>query len=280
MRTVLLDPARPDQLPAAAVPLLAAARATPEVHPAVAALCTGGAAAAVLVTSDPDLVEGEVVAGARSPLAEAVAVMDRLRSPGGCPWDGEQTHASLRRYLVEETYELLDALDAGDRDAVIEELGDVLLQVLFHARLAVEGTLGAPFDVDDVAAALVTKLVGRHPHVFGGGEHVADAAAQELRWDELKAVEKQRTSAVDGVATAQPALALAAKLVSRAGRAGVPAELVPAPLAGVDGDAEDGLRRVALAFAADVRAAEASARAAGLDPVALDAGSWRAHWPR
>ncbi|GAB2930149.1 MazG family protein [Rhodococcus aerolatus] len=269
MRTVQLDPHHPDLLPASLVPLLGVARAEDGVHPAVAALCTGGPDAEVVVA-----------VGTGRPLDDAVAVMDRLRSPGGCPWDAAQTHATLRRYLVEETYELLDALDAGDRDAVLEELGDVLLQVLFHARVAAEGTFGEPFDVDDVAAGLVVKLVGRHPHVFGGGEHVADAAAQELRWDELKAVEKQRTSAVDGVALAQPALALAAKLGSRAVRAGVPEALLPPGVAGVDGDAEDALRRAALAFAADVRAAELSARAAGLDPAALTAADWHTHWPR
>ncbi len=235
-------------------------------------------------------------------LLDAVAVMDRLRSPGGCPWDAEQTHDSLRRYLVEETYELLDALDSGSREHIIEELGDVLLQVLFHARIAEEsgtaesgtaesgtaesgtaesGTGG--FDIDTVAAALVTKLVHRHPHVFVppgevAVEVVADAAAQELRWDELKAVEKLRESCVDGVATAQPALALAAKLAARATRAGLPADLLPPELSAVDGDAEDRLRRTALGFAAKVRAAEAAAGKAGSE--SMDAAAWHRHWPR
>jgi XTP/dITP diphosphohydrolase len=115
--------------------------------------------------------------------------------------------------------------------------------------------------------------------VFAGSEVVAGAAAQELRWDELKAVEKKRASAVDGVALAQPALALAAKLVSRAGRAGLPDDFVPGPLRGLDGDAEDTLRRAALAFAADVRATEHSARGAGLDPSRLMPAEWSAHWP-
>ncbi len=204
-------------------------------------------------------------------LLEAVAVMDRLRSPGGCPWDAEQTHDSLRRYLVEECYELLDALDSGSREHIVEELGDVLLQVLFHARIA------ADFDIDTVAAGLVAKLVHRHPHVFTDGEVVIDAVAQEVRWDELKAVEKRRESCVDGVATAQPALALAAKVASRASRAGVPAELLPPELAAVDGDAEDRLRRTALKFAEQVRAAEKAARAAGVE--AVDEATWRRHWP-
>ena len=209
-------------------------------------------------------------------LLGAVAVMDRLRSPGGCPWDAEQTHDSLRRYLVEECYELLDALDSGSREHIVEELGDVLLQVLFHARIA-EDCDTAGFDIDTVAEALVAKLVHRHPHVFTDAEVVADPAAQELRWDELKAVEKRRESCVDGVATAQPALALAAKLASRATRAGLPVELLPPELAAVDGDAEDRLRRTALEFAAQVREAEKVARAAGIE--AMDDATWRRNWP-
>ncbi|MEO9221658.1 MAG: MazG nucleotide pyrophosphohydrolase domain-containing protein, partial [Mycobacteriaceae bacterium] len=172
---------------------------------------------------------------------------------------------------VEECYELLDALDSGSREHIVEELGDVLLQVLFHARIA------ADFEIDTVAAGLVAKLVHRHPHVFTDGEAVTDAAAQEVRWDELKAVEKRRESCVDGVATAQPALALAAKLASRATRAGVPAELLPPELAAVDGDSEDRLRRRALKFAEQVRAAEKAARAAGVETV--DQAAWRRHWP-
>jgi uncharacterized protein YabN with tetrapyrrole methylase and pyrophosphatase domain len=153
-------------------------------------------------------------------LVAAAAVMDRLRSPGGCPWDAEQTHESLRQFLIEETYELLDAIDAGDREAFREELGDVLLQVLFHARIAAEDS-SAPFDIDDVAAELAAKLIRRHPHVFGDDDTVHDASSQELRWEQLKAVEKKRTSIVDGVALGQPALSLAAALARRAARAGV-----------------------------------------------------------
>jgi len=209
-------------------------------------------------------------------LLQAVAVMDRLRSTGGCPWDAAQTHDSLRRYLVEECYELLDALDSGSREHIVEELGDVLLQVLFHARIAAEPGAQA-FDIDTVAAGLVAKLVHRHPHVFTDAELVADVAEQELRWDELKAVEKQRESCVDGVATAQPALALAAKLASRATRAGVPAELLPPELAAVDGDAEDNLRRTALRFADQVREAEKAAREAGV--AAMVDATWCRYWP-
>src|SRR5919198_2822751 len=116
-------------------------------------------------------------------LLDAAAVMDRLRSPGGCPWDAEQTHESLRQYLVEECFELLEAIEEGDRAALREELGDVLLQVLFHARVAAEDAAD-PFDVDEVADALVDKLVGRHPHVFAGGDPaVRDARSQERRWE-------------------------------------------------------------------------------------------------
>ena len=102
--------------------------------------------------------------GAR--LLDAVDVMDRLRSPGGCPWDAEQTTDSLKRYLLEEAYEAYETIEEGDLDALRDELGDVLLQVLFHARIASEGAEGPAWDIDDVAANLVAKLVRRHPHVF------------------------------------------------------------------------------------------------------------------
>jgi XTP/dITP diphosphohydrolase len=236
-----------------------------------------------------------VVTAPRPPgaaLLDAVAVMDRLRSPGGCPWDAEQTHASLLPYLVEECYELYQAIEDGDGDAVREELGDVLLQVLFHARVAAEAEGAARFDVDDVAADLVAKLVGRHPHVFAGTERVDTAERQQHRWEELKRAEKQRGSSVDGVPLGQPAVALAAKLTTRTARAGLPPDLLPAD-GGVgerlfavaaraklaDADPEAALRTAARRFADDVRAAERSARAAGLDPHALDAAAWRAHWP-
>jgi XTP/dITP diphosphohydrolase len=223
-------------------------------------------------------------------LLDAVAVMHRLRSPGGCPWDAEQTHESLLQYLVEECYELYQAVEDGDRAALREELGDVLLQVLFHARVAQEG---APaFGIDEVAADLVAKLVGRHPHVFAGTETVDTAERQEHRWEELKRAEKQRTSSTDGVATAQPAVALAAKLTSRTARAGLPPDLLPTgPGAGErlfalaaavkreGADPEALLRTAARRFAADVRAAETAATAAGLDPHALGADDWRRYWP-
>ena len=149
-------------------------------------------------------------------LVDAVAVMDRLRSPGGCPWDAEQTHGSLLRYLVEECYELVEAVESGDRTAIREELGDVLLQVLFHARIASETPRAqGGFDIDDVAGDLVAKLVRRHPHVFAdaAGRPAATwtAADQQQRWDELKKTERGKGAVLDGVAFGQPAVALAAK---------------------------------------------------------------------
>jgi XTP/dITP diphosphohydrolase len=218
--------------------------------------------------------------------------MDRLRSPGGCPWDAEQTHESLRQYLVEETFELLEAIEDGDRPALREELGDVLLQVLFHSRVAAEDPAD-PFTVDDVAAELVGKLVGRHPHVFAGGDPaVRDAVTQEHRWEQLKQQEKQRQSSVDGVALGQPAVSLAAKLTQRVTRAGLPPELLPSngsdadalfalaasiKLTGVDPEGE--LRAAGRRFAGQVRAAETNARDAGVDPLGMSAAQWRRFWP-
>lgn len=223
-------------------------------------------------------------------LLDAAAVMHRLRSPGGCPWDAEQDHLSLRQYLLEETFELLEAIEDGDRAAMREELGDVLLQVLFHARVAAEDPAD-PFDVDAVASELVAKLVGRHPHVFEGHDPaVHDATSQQHRWEELKQVEKQRESSVDGVALGQPAVALASKLVQRTKRAGFPVDLLPegddtgttlfavtalAKLAGEDPETE--LRQVCRRFAANVREAEAKARAEGVDSLAAE--DWKRFWP-
>lgn len=161
-------------------------------------------------------------------LDELIATLQRLRAPGGCAWDREQTHASLVQYLVEETYELVEAIESraiesrtieGDDDAeLIEELGDVLYQVLFHADIAAEE---GRFTLEDVAAHMNAKMVGRHPHVFG--DAVADTAeAVMASWDRLKAVEKPgRTSVLDGIPSAMPALALADKLLGRAEKVGV-----------------------------------------------------------
>ena len=129
--------------------------------------------------------------------------MDRLRSPGGCPWDAEQTHQSLAPYLLEEAYELLEAIELDDLAHLREELGDVLLQVAFHSRLAEERPAPERFSIDDVAADLVAKLIRRHPHVFAGRE-VAGAADLAANWEAIKAAEKRRESVTDGVPLGQP----------------------------------------------------------------------------
>lgn len=153
-------------------------------------------------------------------LDELIFVMERLRAPGGCAWDREQTHESLVRYLIEETYELVDAIECGDREGMIEELGDVLYQVIFHSDLAA-ATPGEDFTLEDVAAHMTAKMVGRHPHVFGDAtaETADDVVA---RWEELKAVEKPtRTSVLDGVPQAMPSLLLADKLLGKAEKVGL-----------------------------------------------------------
>jgi XTP/dITP diphosphohydrolase len=149
-----------------------------------------------------------------SELQRLVEVMDRLRSPGGCPWDADQTHESLIKYLLEESYEFIGSVDGKDRDGMREELGDVLLQVYFHSRIAQDHPTD-PFSIEDVARAIADKLIRRHPHVFNGLEVSGN---QEIidNWEEIKAKEKGRTSALDGVALAQPALPLVEKLLYRA----------------------------------------------------------------
>jgi len=146
-------------------------------------------------------------------LLDLVAVMDRLRSPGGCPWDARQTHESLVEYLVEEAYETVEAIEEADRAGLREELGDLLLQVVFHARIATEDP-DDPWTIDDVADGIVTKLVARHPHVFG--EATAETAEDvEANWHALKAAEKGRESVTDGIPSALPALVHAGKVLSR-----------------------------------------------------------------
>ena len=228
----------------------------------------------------------ELVHGSYDPpgarLLDVVAVMDRLRSPGGCPWDAEQTHTSLMPYLLEEAYEAYAALEDGDLVDLREELGDVLLQVVFHARLAEEGA--APWSIDDVAGDLVDKLVRRHPHVFAG----TSADDLEGTWEALKRAEKGRTSVTDGVPLSQPALALAAKLQKRASRLGAP---VPA-FDGLGGelwelvrrcrdaglDPEVALRTTARAYRDRLAAAEAAVLADGRDPAALTPAEWGERW--
>ncbi len=138
--------------------------------------------------------------------------MARLRGPGGCPWDREQTHESLARHLLEETHETLDAIDAGDRDRLREELGDVLLQVVFHAQMAADDEA---WDVDDVARGIVEKLIRRHPHVFGDIE-VAGADEVLVNWERIKADEKGEKPLEDDIPASLPALARASKVQRRA----------------------------------------------------------------
>ena len=179
-------------------------------------------------------------------LLRLVEVMDRLRTD--CPWDREQTHASLTRYLLEETHEVLEAIDAGDPEHLREELGDLLMQVYFHARIAEETPRDeGGFDLDDVAAGIADKLVRRHPHVFAGLA-VADADEVERNWEAIKAEEKQRTGVTEGIPASLPALAYADKVVGRLQRAGEVA---------LPDDGSLGARLLALV---------AEARAEGLDP--------------
>ncbi len=166
-----------------------------------------------------EVVDAPVPPGAR--LLDVVRVMDVLRSPGGCPWDAEQTHASLRGYLLEEAHEAYDAIVDDDPAGMREELGDVLLQVVFHARVAAEGGPDRRFTVDDVAGDLVDKLVRRHPHVFGDAGP-RDVAQVEAGWEEIKKAEKQRRSPTEGVSRSQPAASWGAALVRRAARSGLP----------------------------------------------------------
>ena len=195
-------------------------------------------------------------------LLELLAVMGRLRRE--CPWDAQQTHQSLAPHLLEESYEALDALESGDPDHVREELGDVLLQVVFNAEVASERTDGTGYTIDDVAEGIAAKLIRRHPHVFGD-VNVSGPDEVKLNWDAIKAAERQaRTggpgSSLDGVPFGQPALALAAQLQRRAERAGVPGEL--ADLTGLAVRAEGAPSELG----AELFALVARARAAGLDP--------------
>jgi len=152
--------------------------------------------------------------------ARLVEVMDRLRSPDGCPWDAEQTHLSLARHAIEEAYELAEAIEAGTREDLREELGDVLLQVVFHARIAQEDPTD-PFGIDDVASDLVDKLVERHPHVFADTA-VSGPEEVHANWERIKSEKKGRESVLDGIPAALPALQRAQKVLSRAQRSGLP----------------------------------------------------------
>jgi XTP/dITP diphosphohydrolase len=217
-------------------------------------------AIAVEVSRLPDPPEVELLIGSfdvpGSRLLDVVAVMDRLRSPGGCPWDAEQTHASLVPYLLEEAHEAIEAIEGGDPAHMREELGDLLLQVAFQARVAQEHP-SEPFGIDDVAGELVDKLVRRHPHVFADVE--ADSAdVVAANWETIKAEEKEhRTHPVEGVPTSLPALARAEKYVGRLEKAGR-ADLVDAALA--EGDLGARLLAVVREARADGLDAEAALR--------------------
>jgi XTP/dITP diphosphohydrolase len=198
-------------------------------------------------------------------LEELIAVLHRLRAPGGCAWDEEQTHASLVQYLVEESYELVDAIENGTRDDLIEELGDVLYQVIFHADIAAH-TAAEDFTLEDVAERMTAKMVSRHPHVFG--DEAAKAALNVKTgddvvavWDDLKKADKpNRTSVLDGIPQSMPALALADKLLGRAHKVGVPSVdiLRPDVAAAIPVDNETELGALLLAIVS-------SAKANGLD---------------
>ncbi len=200
-----------------------------------------------------------MTSGAR--LLDLVQVMDTLRQQ--CPWDARQTHESLTPFLLEETYEAVDALTAGDQAAVREELGDVLLQVVFHARVAQERTDGTGYTIDDVADGIVSKLTRRHPHVFADVE-VSGPDEVKRNWDEIKAAERaaagpgRPVSALDGVPLHQPALSLAAQLLRRAERAGAPPELADSP-----GPAQPGAEAGEASLAPDAGAAADQAAAGG-----------------
>lgn len=308
MIVVLFDPRRPSLVPVEAIEFLVGeVQYTEEMPVAVpwslsaARPVHTGDDAPVLLSSDPDhpAVTARLAAGARliaapetprgERLVDAVAMMDKLRTAG--PWESEQTHDSLRRFLLEETYEVLDAVRSGNAEQLREELGDVLLQVLFHARIA-EDAPQFPFDIDDVASALMRKLGNRVPGVLAGQSiSLEDQLAQ---WEERKAAEKSRKSAMDEVHTGQPALALAQKVIQRATKAGLPADLIPSEIIEIsvltDVDAESTLRTAVLEFVDTVRGVERSIAATrrGDDvPEEFDVtplgeiteAEWREHWP-
>lgn len=203
-------------------------------------------------------------------LADLIAVMDRLRSPGGCPWDADQTHASLLPYAIEEVFEVVEAVETGDRDALLEELGDLLLQVIFHARVATEHPTD-PFGIDDVAARVAAKLRHRHPHVFADAV-VEDADDVHRRWERIKRAEKSRESTFDGIPLGMPALARAQKVIAKARRAGLPIDVPadgPSPAAqplGAD-DLQTALGRRLLGIVRDAEEAGLDAEAALRDAV-------------
>ncbi|GAB3565866.1 nucleoside triphosphate pyrophosphohydrolase [Spelaeicoccus albus] len=185
------------------------------------------------------------------------SAIDTLRSPGGCPWSAEQTHRTLLPYLIEECYEYVDAVETGTADDMVEELGDVLWQVVFHSRLGEEDS--SAFTLDDVAAALLRKVVRRHPHVFDTGSDAFPGGAVDIEWVEgawetIKAAEKSdRESMFDGIPTALPALTRAHKVLRRIGRARLD---VPDPESATPGDADPEAGRIGAELLTLVREAE------------------------
>jgi XTP/dITP diphosphohydrolase len=311
MTVVLVDPRRPSLVPVEAIDLLTGDVQYTEEMPVkvpwslpAARPAYDGEDAPVLLSSDPDhpAVKARLAAGDKliaapdsasgERLVDAVAMMDKLRTSG--PWESEQTHDSLRRYLLEETYEVFDAVRGGNADELREELGDVLLQVLFHARIA-EDAPQHPFTIDDVADSLVRKLGNRVPAVLAGESISLDE--QLAQWEERKALEKRAkslNSSMDDVPTGQPALALAQKVIERVTATGLPADLIPDTITSVTvsagSDAENALRSATLEFMDTVRGVEhaiAAGRRGEDVPEELDVATlgeiteeeWRAYWP-
>ncbi|MER6449652.1 nucleoside triphosphate pyrophosphohydrolase [Streptomyces venezuelae] len=301
-RVLCADPGHP-QLPYLREAGIEVAFGSPDAHELVEA-CAGGRTVVVLLAGEGDrrLTDGlarlagsgrvsmpdlELLPGSYdlpgARLLDLVQVMDRVRRE--CPWTSRQTHRSLAKYAIEEAYELVEAIEDGDREELREELGDVLLQVVFHARIAEDadvagedgedGEEGAEaFSIDDVAGALVTKLIHRHPHVFGDAE-AATPEDVSAHWQRTKAVEKRRESVTDGIPVGQPGLALAAKLAGRARTGGVAVELprgegigyellaLAARAEAAGTDPETALRAAARAYRDAIRAAEGVAERDG-----------------
>ncbi|MEV0266374.1 nucleoside triphosphate pyrophosphohydrolase [Streptomyces sp. NPDC050617] len=285
-RVLCADPGHP-QLPYLGEAGVEAERAVPDARELVGYCLDGGRTAVVLTSAEGEsaltaglarlagsgrermpaleLLPGSYdLPGAR--LLDLVQVMDRIRR--ACPWSGVRTHEDLAKYAVEETYELLEAIEEGDREAVREELGDVLLQVVFHARIAQDDP-DEPFAIDDVAGTIVDKLIHRHPHVFGA-ESAESAEDVREHWMRTKAIEKQRESVTEGVPLGQPALALVAKLASRARGAGLDVEAPNGPGIGYEllalavraeaegTEPETALRAAARTYRDTIRAAEST----------------------
>jgi XTP/dITP diphosphohydrolase len=286
-RVLCADGAHP-QLPYLREAGITVAEASPTAQELVDA-CAGGATVVVVATGEgePVLTDGLArlagtgriampelellpasydLPGAR--LLDLVQVMDRIRAE--CPWSSRQTHEGLAKYGIEEAYELVEAIEEGDRDELREELGDVLLQVVFHARIAEEGRPEdgeEAFSIDDVAGGIVAKLIHRHPHVFGDATATTPEEVKE-HWLRTKAVEKQRTSVTEGIPLGQPGLALAAKLASRTRTANLEVPLPPVEGIGYDllalavraesegVDPEAALRAAARAYRDAIRDAE------------------------